>query len=159
VPVGWFIAPYDRAPGTQGRVVWYRINRVALNFPGVRWIEAEQNAFAVVKVVSDAATLQAINALPGVVGIPGSRLNDPLSSLTAGQKTAIQNQLNAMGYTNQQIVNALGNDLGAVTIGQVLRFAVSRRNGYGNVDPTTGPDFSGPIVPTESIDVIDGLVT
>lgn len=96
---------------------------------GGAWSESEVlGGYAVVKVRASAATLQTIAAAEGFQRIPRDLLNDPLSTLSVAQRRAIKDRLNAMGYTDAEITAALGNiNLNNTTLGQVLRFAASRR--------------------------------
>ena len=96
---------------------------------GGDWSESEVlGGYAVVKVRASAATLTIIAAEPGFQRIPRDLLDDSLSSLSTAQRRAIKDRLNAMGYTDAEISAALGNtNLNLVTLGQVLRFAASRR--------------------------------
>ena len=94
---------------------------------GGRWDEVEiPGNRAIVKVVASQATLSTINAAPGFVRVPKDRLDDPLSTLSAAQRTAIKNQILNAGYTLSE-VNTAFPDLSVVTIGDVLRFMASRR--------------------------------
>jgi hypothetical protein len=53
-------------------------------------------------------------------------LDDPLSSLTSGQRTAIRNEVLDAGYTAAEI-NAAHPDFSTVTLRDVLRFLTRRR--------------------------------
>jgi hypothetical protein len=121
------------------------------------WAEVEiLNAAAVVKVRAGPATLSAIAAAAGFSRLPLERLGDHLSSLNNSQRTAIRNRLNAIGYTDAEIVSALGSlALNTVTLGQVLRFAASRRFAY--LWDATNQVFAarGPAIDCESIDALD----
>lgn len=95
---------------------------------GGSWKEAEcLGNHAVVKVRASVATLLLIDATPGFIRIPRRQsLADSLSDLTAGEKATIQAKLNALGFSNAEILAKIGNDLGNVTMGQLGRFLVSR---------------------------------
>jgi hypothetical protein len=96
---------------------------------GGDWSETEiLGDAALVKVRASAATLTAINQGAGFVRIPShTDLNDTLGDLTANQRNAILAKLAALGYSQGEITAALPANWQAVTLGQVLRFAASRR--------------------------------
>jgi hypothetical protein len=93
------------------------------------WSETEVlGNYAIVKVRASDATLDTIAGAQGFLRIPpGLDLSTPLSSLTIAQINAIHDRILAMGYTDAEIQAALGNNLRNRTLGQVLRFAASRR--------------------------------
>src|SRR3990167_5847017 len=96
---------------------------------GGDWSESEVlGAFAVVKVRASTATLTIIAAEPGFQRLPRDLINESLSGLSTSVRRAVRDKLNAMGYTDAEIISALGGtSLNNVTLGQVLRFAASRR--------------------------------
>jgi hypothetical protein len=96
------------------------------------WSESEVlGGFAIVKVNASDATLATVNAAPNFIRIPNHiQLSEVLGDLTTGQRTILLNVLGNMGYTPSEISVALGINLAAwrtITLGQVLRFAASRR--------------------------------
>lgn len=82
---------------------------------------------AIVFVNARNAVLNTINALPGVFQLPTRSLGTTLSDLTANQKTALRNKVQALGYTAQEIQDRFGNDIGQYTFREVLRFLLTRR--------------------------------
>lgn len=130
MPIAWFICNYkrDQTPGPPTRYVAMNDYSDAIYGEGGQWSETEVlGNYALVKVRASQATLNAIASDPGYLRIPLSRLDDSLSTLTAQQRTAIKNRLNAMGYSDGELQAALGNNLAQRTIGDALRFAASRR--------------------------------
>lgn len=129
MPVGWFIAPYVRRSG--GRVRRYVIVddlTSTIRADGGDWTETEVlGQAAIVKVRAAASTLTQVAALPGVSRIPIARLDDPLSTLTAPQKRAIRNRVQALGYSLAELQARFPNDLGAYTLRDLLTFVASRR--------------------------------
>lgn len=129
--LAWFLAPYKVGTDEEGQpfryVAVHDFTAQILADGGV-WREAEMlGDFAVVKVRASAATLTAINAAPGVLRVPNhTTLTDTLGDLTAGQRTAILNFALARGFTQAQIDAALPANWANVTLGQVLRFLISR---------------------------------
>lgn len=130
--IGWFICPYKQmAGGPFGRPIRY----CAMNdyselifSEGGNWSESEVlGGYAVVKVRASSATLIEINKATGFVRIPLTRLDDPISSLTAIQRTVLRNRLKDMGYSDAEIIGGLGDNIGDKTLGEVLRFAAQRR--------------------------------
>lgn len=139
--MSWFLCPYKRRPGTHLPSRYCAMDDFTAQLildgadPQSPWAEEECLAsspdigVAVVKVSSLAkpATLAAINAAPGFIRIPVARLDDPLSTLSNAQKTAIRNKVLALGYTAQEVQAALGTDLGTRTLRELLQFVLSRR--------------------------------
>ena len=93
------------------------------------WVESEcLGNVAVVKVRASDATLATIATTADFQRIPSHvDLSDTLGDLTPAQRTAIRNKLQAMGYTTSEINAALPANWASVTLGQVLRFAATRR--------------------------------
>lgn len=135
MPVAWFLAPYKRRDNPRGVGRYCQMDDFTAQiladpeYAGAEpWAESEcLGGVAVVKVRASAALLQTINQTAGFTMIPGAMLDNPLSSLTAGQKTTLRNTIVALGYTVNELQTALGTDLGAVTLGQLLRFVLTRR--------------------------------
>jgi len=134
--IAWFIAPYKRLPNKvrNGRIIPRRYCAMddftaQITADGGSWREIEVlGDKAIVKVSAAVSTIATINGTAGFVLLTGKvKLTDTLSDLTAGQKTALRNLVLSLGYTAQEISNRLGSDLGAVTLGDVLRFIASRR--------------------------------
>ncbi len=146
--VAWFLNPYKRDVDAPHPTRYPAIDDFAdvIHADGGNYATTEVlGDYALSKVEAHPATLVALDNQPGFVGIPAARLNDPLSSLTAAQKTRIRNQVLALGYTAQEIQDRVGGDLGAVTLGQLLRFIATRR-----LTPRYDPD-------TDQI-ILDGKV-
>jgi len=96
---------------------------------GGNWSESEVlGNYAVVKARASQATLDTIAADPLFLRIPLDRLDISLGQLTPQQRTLIRGRLQAMGYTQAEIFGSLDSNLAKVTLGQVLRFAASRRH-------------------------------
>ena len=113
---------------------------------------------ALVKVNALPATLTAINAATGFVRLPVDRLNDPLNSLSAAQRNAITNKLQDMGYSLTEIRDALSNNIGTKTLGEVLRFAATRRLKARYDAQNDMIVLDGPIQVCESVDALDARV-
>lgn len=128
--IGWFICGYKRAPSkVPTRYCAMEDYSEIINADNGAWAETEVlGNYAVVKVRASDTTLTTIAAAPGFLRVPpGLNLSSPLSSLTVAQMNAIRDRVLAMGYTDAEITTALGNNLRNRTLGQVLRFAASRR--------------------------------
>lgn len=160
--MAWFIAPFIRinelpaylSHPQRGCIV--RQLRDQIRTDGGRYHAVEVlGDRAVVKVVGvSVATLNAIAALPGVVRIPKDLLNDQLSTLTAGQRTAIRNQVLDAGYTMAE-VNARFPNLANNTVGDVLRFLATRRLKPRYIQATDTIICDGEVQACESIDVLN----
>lgn len=132
MPIGWFLAPYARRikpPGLPPARYCVMDDFTALiTADGGKWSEAEVlGNHAIVKVNASSATLQAIASTAGIDRIPLTLLDEPLSSLTNAQRTAIQNKIESLGYPLSEIREHLGNNIGTRTLREVLRFIARRR--------------------------------
>lgn len=131
MPLAWFICPYKRRAGERRPTRYCAMDDYTLNIvaDGGAWSETEiLGDHAIVKVRAAATTLTTIAAASGFLRIPGhAALTDTLGDLTAEQRTAIRNKLQALGYTAEEIKAALPTNWQTVTLGQVLRFAATRR--------------------------------
>lgn len=134
MPVAWFICdltvptvgPRAGMPNTRDIALLAYVELIRQD--GGAWDFVEVlGGRAIARVRASLATLQAIASDPACRRLPADLFTDPLSALTAGQRTALRNELTAMGYSRAELQAALGADLGAVTLGQVLRFAATRR--------------------------------
>lgn len=164
MPVGWFLAPYKRGSSPiPGRVIRYcSVDDLtaAISADGGYWSETEVlGQAAVVKVRASTATLALVAALPGVSRIPVARLDDPLSTLTAQQKTAIRNSVLALGYTMAELRDRFPNDLGTYTLRQLLVFIASRRRKVRYDQATDAIIDDGPDVAVRSVNDVDAAVS
>lgn len=124
---------------------------------GGDWSETEiLGDSALVKVRAAAGTLTTINQADGFLRIPNhTDLTDTLGDLTAGQRNAILTKLADLGYTQQEITAALPANWAAVTLGQVLRFAATRRLKPRYVQQTDTIVCDGPSQPVRPVDEVD----
>ncbi len=158
--LAWFIAPYKRdASGPHPfRYCAVRDFDGQISADGGAWSETEVlGNVALAKVRASDATLTAINAAAGMLRIPNHfTLSDTLGDLTAGQRTAIVNQFQTMGYDITEIRNVMpAGGWGAVTLGQVLNFAATRRFRSRWDDSSSSYIFDGPssaVRPVSSVD-------
>ncbi len=126
--IGYFIVPYVRRAGARP------LREVSLNAltdtilaEGGAWSEVEVlGNQAVVKVRASAGVLTQINGLAGVSRIPLAQIDDSLSSLTAGQRSAIVTILTDAGYTVGEVTARFPN-VAQATLRDVLKFLASRR--------------------------------
>lgn len=158
MPVGWFIAPYVRRPDAA-RVIRYVIVddlTAVILADGGGWSESEVlGQSAIVKVQASAATLTQVAGLPGVSRIPVAMLDDPLSTLTTQQKTAIRNRVVALGYTIAELQARFPNDLGTYTLRDLLMFVARRRRKVRYDQATDTIIDDGPDQPVRPIDELD----
>lgn len=165
MPVAWFVCPYVVEGDGTGWPKWRRrpafhslVHKISAD--GGQWSGAEGlGNFLVVKIRASDATLNEIAALPTVVRLPKNLLSSSLSDLSAAQRTAIVNKLEAMGYTTTEIRDSLGNNIGQKTLGDVLRFAVKRRFTPRWDDGSGKFVLDGDKRPTRSIDLVDDEVS
>ncbi len=160
--VAWFIAPYVRVTSgmrpLQGvvRACALREFQAQITADGGTWraVEALGN-LCIGKVRASAATLQAIAAVH--TRIPANRLDDPLSTLTAGQRSALRQIILNAGYTTAE-VNAWFPNLANNTLGDALRFLASRRLKPRYEQATDTIVLDGPVQGPGDVDAVDGVV-
>lgn len=157
--IAWFLCPYVRKPGIRVmRVCAMDQFTAPIRTDGGAWSETEVlGDRAIVKVAASPATLSLIASAPTFRRIPLALLDDPLSSLTTGQRTAIKNEILDAGYNLAEIDAALP-DLAAVTLRQVLQFLATRRLKPRYDAQTDAIVLDGPIQPCRSVDDLDGAV-
>lgn len=163
--IGWFLAPY-KVRTSAGELERY----CAMDdfttlivadglYQGEPWSEAEcLGSYAVVKVSATAATMATINAAPGMTRIPVARLDDPLSTLTAGQKSTVVSTVTSLGYSVQELQSVLPNDLGTYTLRDVLQFVCRRRLTPRWDVPTQAIILNGAVQPVKSLSDVDAAV-
>lgn len=158
--MAWFIAPYKIRPGNPRQRYCAMDDFTAqIRADGGDWSETEVlGDCAVVKVKASSATLATINAEPGFQRVPVGRLDDPLSSLSAGQRQAIRNRVLAMGYTAGEVQASLGSDLGGITLRELFQFVTQRRKKPRWDEGTQTIVFDGPIQPVRPIASVDSVV-
>lgn len=159
--VGWFLAPYVRRAGARRPTRYVVVDDLtaAIRADGGDWTETEVlGDHAIVKVRASAATLNLVAAIPGVTRIPVGRLDDPLSSLTAGQQQALRDKVLALGYTPAEVNAALPNPIGTYTLRQVLRFVATRRLKPRYDQATDTIIIDGPVQPVRPIEDVDAAV-
>jgi len=128
--IAWFICSYKRDPGAHRPTRYCAMDdfTTTITEEGGTWSETEVlGGYALVKVRAEQTTLDTIAGTAGFFRIPIAKLDTQLSSLTTAQRNAIKARLEAMGYGVDELTSTLGNNLGQKTLGDVLRFAASRR--------------------------------
>lgn len=159
--IGWFIADYKRRLGIDSPTRYCAMDdyTVLIRADGGIWHESEVlGNRAIVKVRAAPSTLTTIAADANIRRLPKDALNISLSDLTTPQKNAIRNELLDAGYTAQELTARFGADLGAFTLGDVLRFMASRRLKPRYDKPTDTIILDGAIQPVRPIDDIDARV-
>lgn len=130
MPVTWFFAPYETVVAhLPARKCAMDDFTPQITADGGGWSEAEVlGDQAVVKLNASTATIQAVVADGRFQRIPAAirLLDDPLSTLSAGQRSAIRDKVLALGYTAQEVTNALG-DLSTATLRDLLHLICKRR--------------------------------
>lgn len=131
--VGWYLAPYKVRTERSGRPARYcamdDFTPQIMGVDGGDWSESEiLGDIAVVKVRASLATLSTIAGTAPFFRIPNHTApSDTLGDLTGAQRNALLNKLQALGYTSAEIQAALPANWVSLTLGQVLRFAATRR--------------------------------
>jgi hypothetical protein len=132
--LAWFICQYKIKTGNWRPVRYCAMDdfTAQINADGGSWAESEVlGGYALVKVRANTTTLTTIGGTTNFQRIPNwVNLSDILSTLTTAQRTAIQNRILAMGYTQAEINAVMGNNLTAWrtrTLRQLLNFIAQRR--------------------------------
>ncbi len=159
--IAWYLCQYKRDinaphPARYCAMDDYTAQIVA---DGGRWAETEVlGNWAIVKVSALPATLDAIAADPGFRRFGKSALALTLADLTAGQKAALLSWITNMGYSVAEVRAVLGNDLGAHTFGDFLRFMATRRRAPRYDQATDTIVLDGPDQACKSPDAVDAEV-
>lgn len=162
MPFAWYICPYGRRTWRQPNDTRYcAMDDFSSSIDADRgaWAETEVlGDAAIVKVRASLATLLLIDAAAGFTRLPKDTLLSPLSDLTALQKLGLRNKILALGYTSQELQTRFGNDLGAYTLLDVLRFIASRRIESRYDSNTQAIVFDGREITPRSPDELDEAV-
>jgi hypothetical protein len=156
----WLIARYtlkDIGMADPARVCPVDNYTAQILADGGNWSESEVlGDRAVVKVKAQTATLTTIAADPLINRLPLNALTARLSSLNNNQRSALQTALLDMGYSQAEIT-ARFPDLKAISLGDLLGFAASRRL-KPRRDGTGAIVFDGPAQSCRPIDDVDAVV-
>ena len=160
MPIAFYLAPYRRRVGfPPARYCAMDDFSADIFGSGGAWTESEVlGDRAVVKVRASASVLATIDAAPGFVRMPKDAANDSLSGLNTAQKVALRSILTDMGYPLIELQAVLGADLGARTLGDVLRFMASRRRKPRYDAATDTIVLDGEVVACRHIDTVDAEV-
>lgn len=157
MPVAWFLCPYKRHPRTDKVARYCAMNdfTAQIEADGGRWSETEiLGDRAIVKVNASSATLTTIAGTATFRRIPLSALDDPLSSLSTAQQTAIRNEVLDAGYSVAE-VNAAFPNIANNTLRQVLRFLASRRLRPRFDSGTNTIILDGAIQSCKAVEIVD----
>lgn len=170
MPVGWFLCPYKVGSSPRDRycamndftaAIWADNGYPQGNVPGSPefWSETEVlGNHAIVKVRASAPLLATIAAEPGFTRFPKDALGTSLSDLTNAQKLALRDLVEGLGYSRAEWRARLGDDLGAVTLRQVLRFIATRRRKPRFDEASQAIVLDGDEQPCRDLDVVDAAV-
>lgn len=150
--IGWFVVPMlikdSRIPPYFKMRYCAMDNHTATIYADDgNWRESEVlGNHALVRVRASAATLINLNSVSGFLRILSKvDLSETLGDLTAAQRTAVLNKLQALGYTLAEIQVALGGTLAgwrSRTFGDLLRFIAKRRKKPQSIDANGDVVFS-----------------
>lgn len=160
--MAWFLCPYRRQSDVPFPARECAMNQFTdlIRADGGDWSETEVlGDAAIVKVRASAATLAGINATAGFTRLPKDLLDDPLSSLTNTQKTALRDLIESLGYPRAEWQAALGTNLGERTLREVVRFIATRRRKPRYDQATDTIILDGPVQACRSIDEVDGVIS
>ncbi len=159
--LAWFLAPYKTHP-TRLNTRYVSVDDLTpvIHGEGGGWTETEVlGQHAIVKVRATPATLALVAALPGVTRFPVDRLDDPLSSLSGGQKSALRNLVTSLGYSLSDFRDRFPGDLGDYTLRDVVGFAASRRRKPRWDEATQTIIDDGPDQPVRPVAEVDAEIT
>lgn len=126
---------------------------------GGKWSETEiLGNVAIVKVDALSPTLELIALTDGFYRLPRANLNDLLNTVSDAEIAKINSQLLTMGYTSAEITTALGSNIKTKTLGDVLRFAATRRLKPRYDSTTDTIILDGPIQACKSVDIVNSEV-
>lgn len=157
----WYLCQYKRRLGGPRPARYCAMNDFTpqVEADGGKWAETEVlGNWAIVKVLALPATLDTIAAAPGFRRLNKAALNLSLSDLNAGQKATLLSWVTDMGYTVAEVRGALGNDLGLLTLGDVLRFCARRRHKPRYDEATDMIILDGPEQACRTVDSVDAEV-
>lgn len=131
MPTAFYIIPYVRRTPPTIPALYERYLAI-LDVAGVTaWKECEvRGNRAVVKVQASALVLTTLNGL--YKRLPVDLLDDPLSSLSAGPRAALRNELLDQGFTQGDLDANFPNGIGSYTLRQVLIYAARHRRLFRN---------------------------
>lgn len=160
MPIGWYIVPYKRivpydGPWLAERYCEIEDHRASLTSVAYVQILGDR---AIVKLRATTPVLQTLNGL--FKRLPKDTLLSPLSDLSPAVKTALRDEALDQGYTMAEITARFGTDLGAYTLGDVLRFMATRRRlpRYDSGTDVVIMDGAIVIISEQAIDEIEAAV-
>lgn len=129
--ISWWVGPYDRKDRGErkGRVCAADRYTAQVHAEGGEWREVEiLGNKCIFKLRSSAAVIAIYAADNDFRRLPKNSLDTSLSDLTNPQKTALRNFVLGLGYTAEEINQALPNNIGTYTLRDVIRFISKRRH-------------------------------
>lgn len=163
MPIGWYIVPYKRREGRRQPTRYCAMDdytqEIIYTYGGA-WAETEVlGNRAIVKVRTRNAILDILDAVPGFRRLPKDRLDQNLANLSGVVLAAMRDQLLNMGYTQDEIHERFGGNLGDFTLRDFLHFVAQRRlkPRYNPANDTIYLD--GEIQECRSIESVDEEVT
>ncbi len=137
--IAWYIVPYvrDRRIGSPQpcRCCELCFDNKQIWDAGGKWtcVEVLGNR-AIVKINAPDAILTMVDSK--YKRLPKDRLDDSLSDLPSGVKTALKNEILNMGYTLADVQAKFGDNLRQNTLKDVLKFMVKRKRQFRYVPET-----------------------
>jgi len=160
--IGWFIVPYKRRTKRRRPTRYCAMDDYTsqIRAHGGMWAESEVlGNRAIVKVRAPVAVLAALNDVPGFKRIPKDRLDDSLADLSQTVRAYLRDEILDMGYTIEELRERFGNDLGAYTLRDVLKFMARRRRKPRYNPATDEIILDGEIQECREIENLDAAVT
>jgi len=158
----WYIVPYKLRPENPEQPELQRYcamddySQQIIYIDSGKWSEVEiLGDRAIVKVLAEETTLLTLDSI--FKRLPKDLLGESLSDLSTGVKNALKDEMLDQGYTIQEIKDSLGNDLGASTLRDVLKFMATKRIPPRNDNGTI--IFDRTPIPCEDVELIDVRIT
>lgn len=123
---------------------------------GGDWGEVEVlGGYALVKVRASNTVLNVISNTAGFFRLPVDRLDDSLGNVNVQTLRNLRDRFIAMGYTDEEIDNALPNNWRLITLRQLLRFVASRRRKWRHDAVSDEVIWDGEIAACKDIEIVD----
>ena len=156
MPVAFYIVPIVRINPPRNGLLADREIALNIDFPQLsgQWdgLETLGNK-AIIKINAITSDLLQLNA--AYTRILLSRLDEPISSLSATNRTALRNQILDMGYTLQELNEKFPDGIANYTLKDALKFMLTRRIKPRWDETTDEIIYDGVSVPCGNIDDLD----
>lgn len=156
MPVAFYIVPIIRINPPQNGLNAHREIALNIDFPELsgQWdgLETLGNK-AIVKINATTSDLLQLNAVYDRILL--NQLDEPISSLSATNRTRLRTIISEMGYTLEEFNEKFPNGIANYTLKDVLKFMLTRRIKPRWDETTDEIIYDGVSVPCGNIDDLD----